>query len=110
MKVHQYFSINILAICVLIFNQSIFACSMDMTSASALVIQEMMKFILKENKGSDLEIIKIQKSESKNFPYWTSIIELSKEDGACQAIGYAADITPTCKINIKRLNNAFVCQ
>lgn len=101
----------ILAIQLMIFNQSVFACSMDMTSASVLVIQAIMQTIQHENKTpSDREITKIEKVQIKNLPYWTFIVETSINGGECQAIGYTVDIDPGCKIKVKRLDNAFVCK
>lgn len=83
---------------------------MDMTSASVLVIQEIMKFIQHENKPSDREITKIEKTQIKNLPYWTYIVETSINGAACQAIGYAVDIDPSCKVKVKQLDNAFDCK
>lgn len=94
----------------IIFSQPIFSCSMDMTSASVLVIQEIIKSIPIENKPSDREITKIKKVKIKNLPYWTYVVESSINGSACQAIGYAVDIDTTCKVKVKRLDNVFVCK
>lgn len=107
----KHFLFYTLTILLMVFNQPAFSCSMDMTSASVLVIQAIMKTIQHENKKpSDREITKIKKAQIKNLPYWTYIVETSINGDACQAIGYVVDIDPSCKIKVKRLDNAFVCK
>lgn len=109
-KMIKHFLFYTLTILAIIFSQPVFCCSMDMTSASVLVIQAIIKSIPVENKPSDREITKIEKAQIKNLPYWTYIVETSINGGACQAIGYAVDIDPSCQIKVKRLDNAFVCK
>lgn len=94
----------------LIFDQPAFSCSMDMASASALAIQAIIKTISVKNKPSDREITKIEKVKIKKHPYWTYVVESSFEGDACQAIGYAVDIDPSCKVKVKELDNSFVCK
>jgi hypothetical protein len=99
-----------LAISLVIFNHPVFSCSMDMKTASELVIQEIIKFIQHENKRSDLEITKIEKVHGKKFPYWTYIVESAGKSSHCQAEGYKVNIDPGCNVKVERLNQRFVCQ
>lgn len=87
-----------------------YSCSMDMITASSLVIQEIIKTVDNENQHSDREISKIQKAKLNNVPYWTYIVETSKEGTACQAVGYSVDIDPSCRVTVKHLTKNFSCQ
>lgn len=99
-----YFLITLLVIT----NQPTLSCSMDMISASSLVIKEIISAVQLENLHSDREITKIHKTNNKKFSYWTYLIETSKNGAACKAVIYSAVIDPACNVKVQRLNNT-VC-
>lgn len=108
----KHYLFCILTLSLFIFHPAVYSCSMEMTSASALVIQEILKTMQQENKPSDREIIKIEKIHLKNHPYWTYVIETSI-NGAhshCQAMGYSANIDPSCRVKVERIKTPFICR